>query len=123
MRASLAFPFLPRITRETAAGILLLLNFSVLTADEAPAANRPPILLPAVRAEAESESDHFIQGPFLPEVQGARINAGKKTTILDFDAQPRINGNNYRQALAQSPGLILSEENSPLVSKIGRAHV
>ena len=72
--------------------------------------------LAAVRAEAESESDHFVQGPFLPEVQGARINAGKKTTILDFDAQPRINGNNYRQALAQSPGLILSEENSPLVS-------
>ena len=116
MRASLAFSFLPRITRETAAGMLLLLNSSVLTAEEPPTANRSPILLPAVRAEAESESDHFIQGPFLPDVQGARINAGKKTTILDFDAQPRINGNNYRQALAQSPGLVLSEETTPLVS-------
>ena len=68
------------------------------------------------QVEAEAEFDHVIQGPFLPDVQGAKINAGKKTTILDFDGQPRINGNNYRQALAQAPGLILSEETSPLVS-------
>jgi Fe(3+) dicitrate transport protein len=69
-----------------------------------------------VVAEAEAESDHHIQGPFLPDVQGAKINAGKKTTVIDFDGQPRINGNSYRQALAQTPGLILSEETSPLVS-------
>ncbi|MFM8617638.1 MAG: TonB-dependent receptor family protein [Opitutaceae bacterium] len=75
-----------------------------------------PVQLPAVVAEAESESDHHIQGPFLPDLQGAKINAGKKTTVIDFDGQPRINGNNYRQALAQTPGLILSEETSPLVS-------
>ncbi|MFM8337364.1 MAG: TonB-dependent receptor plug domain-containing protein, partial [Opitutaceae bacterium] len=75
-----------------------------------------PVQLPAVIAEAEAESDHHIQGPFLPDVQGAKINAGKKTTVIDFDGQPRINGNNYRQALAQTPGLILSEESSPLVS-------
>jgi Fe(3+) dicitrate transport protein len=36
--------------------------------------------------------------------------------MLDLDALPRINGNNYRQALAQAPGLILSEETSPLLS-------
>lgn len=76
----------------------------------------PPVQLPAFRVEAEAESDHHVQGPFLPDVQGARINAGKKTSILDFDSQPRINGNNYRQALAQAPGLVLSEETSPLVS-------
>ncbi len=75
-----------------------------------------PVQLPAVKVEAEAEKDHSIQGPFLPDVQGTRINVGKKTTVLDFDALPRINGNNYRQALAQAPGLILSEETSPLVS-------
>lgn len=76
----------------------------------------PPVQLPAYRVEAEAESDHVVQGPFLPDVQGAKINVGKKTSILDFDSQPRINGNNYRQALAQAPGLVLSEETSPLVS-------
>ncbi len=76
----------------------------------------PPVQMPRFAVEAEAEFDHVIQGPFLPDVQGAKINAGKKTTILDFDGQPRINGNNYRQALAEAPGLILSEETSPLVS-------
>jgi len=80
------------------------------------AATPPPVQLPAVQVEAEAEKDHYIQGPFLPEVQGTRINVGKKTTVLDFDSLPRITGNNYRQALAQAPGLILSEETSPLVS-------
>lgn len=75
-----------------------------------------PIRLPAYRVEAEAEQDHVIQGPFLPDTQGAKINAGKKTTVLDFDELPRITGNNYRQALAQAPGLVLSEETSPLVS-------
>ena len=96
----------------TAATVLSL----PLTGADSSVYSSPPVQLPAVRAEAEAESDHFIQGPFLPEIQGARINAGKKTTILDFDGQPRINGNNYRQALAQAPGLVLSEETSPLVS-------
>jgi len=83
---------------------------------QAPTLPTSPVLLPPFLAEAESESDHYIQGPFLPDVQGARINAGKKTTLIDFDGQPRINGNSYRQALAQAPGLILSEETTPLVS-------
>ncbi len=74
------------------------------------------VQLPAYRVEAEAEKDHYVQGPFLPDVQGTKINVGKKTTILDFDALPRITGNNYRQALAQAPGLILSEETSPLIS-------
>ncbi len=76
----------------------------------------PPIQLASVQVEAEAERDHYIQGPFPPEVQGTRINVGKKTTVLDFDSLPRITGNNYRQALAQAPGLVLSEETSPLVS-------
>jgi len=74
------------------------------------------VRLPDFRIEAEAEKDHHIQGPFLPDVQGTKINVGKKTTVLDFDSLPRITGNNYRQALAETPGLILSEETSPLLS-------
>jgi Fe(3+) dicitrate transport protein len=88
--------------------------FPVGTLD--PMANTIPVEMAPYRVEAEAESDHKVQGPFLPDVQGTRINAGKKTTILDFDALPRITGNNYRQALAQAPGLVLSEETSPLIS-------
>jgi Fe(3+) dicitrate transport protein len=76
----------------------------------------PPVQLPTFHVEAEAEADHVVQGPFLPHVQGTRINVGKKTTLLDLDALPRITGNNYRQALAQAPGLVLSEETSPLIS-------
>lgn len=74
------------------------------------------IELPEYRVEAEAESDHFVQGPFLPDLQGAKINIGKKTTMLDLDALPSITANNYRQALAKAPGLVLSEETTPLVS-------
>ena len=72
--------------------------------------------LPSVVVEAEAESDHVVQGPFLPDVQGTKINVGKKTTMIDLDALPSINASNYRQALLQTPGLILSEESSPLLS-------
>lgn len=66
--------------------------------------------------EAEAESDEKVQGPFLPAVQGTRINSGKKTTVLDLDELPKITNNNYRQALALTPGLYLSEETTPLIS-------
>src|SRR5687768_5776597 len=72
----------------------------------------PAVQMPAFHVEAEAEADHFVQGPFLPDTQGTHLNAGKKTSSLDFDSLPRINGNNYRQALAQAPGLVLSEETS-----------
>ena len=75
-----------------------------------------PITLAPFVVEAEAVSDNTVQGPFLPDVQGTRINAGKKTTMLDFDALPAISGSNYRQALIQTPGLVLSEESTPLLS-------
>ncbi len=64
----------------------------------------------------EAESDALVQGPFLPAVEGTRINSGKKTSLIDLDAFPRITNNNYRQALALTPGLYVSEESSPLIS-------
>ncbi len=79
-------------------------------------ATNAPVQLPEMVVTGESEFAETIQGPFLPDVQGTMINAGKKTSVLDFDELPKINNNNYRQALSQTPGLLLSEETSPLVS-------
>lgn len=64
----------------------------------------------------EAESDEFVQGPFLPAVEGTHINSGKKSFVIDLDEFPKIENNNYRQALAKTPGLFLSEETTPLVS-------
>ena len=61
-----------------------------------------------VEAEAESEGEERVQGPFLPDVQGTRIYSGKKTSIIDLDRLPRITNNNYRQAFATTPGLFVS---------------
>lgn len=69
-----------------------------------------------VIVEGEAESDSIVQNPFLPPVQGTKINSGKKSSVIDLDEFPRIINNNYRQALARTPGLLLSEETTPLVS-------
>lgn len=72
--------------------------------------------LDAMVVTAESEADQTDQRGWLPAVSGASIFSGKKTAVIDLDAQARIIGNNYRQALSQTPSLLLSEESSPLVS-------
>ncbi len=55
-------------------------------------------------------------GPFLPDVEGTRILAGKKTEVIDLKDRPAIINNNFRQVLARTPGLLLSEETTPLFS-------
>ena len=55
-------------------------------------------------------------GPFLPDVAGTGIYAGKKTVVIDLDIHPEIINNNFRQVLAKTPGLLLSEETTPLLS-------
>ncbi len=75
-----------------------------------------PLSLDAMVVTAESESDETNQQGWLPAVSGAAIFSGKKTSVIDLDAQARNIGNNYRQALSQAPGLLLAEESSPLVS-------
>ncbi len=72
--------------------------------------------LPGIVVESEAESDRVVQAPFMPDVQGETINAGKKNTVIDLDALPQIHASNYRQALIQTPGLVLSEESTPLLS-------
>lgn len=56
------------------------------------------------------------EGPFLPDVQGTGVYAGKKTAVIDLNDRPTIVNNNYRQVLAKTPGLLLSEETTPLLS-------
>jgi Fe(3+) dicitrate transport protein len=75
-----------------------------------------PTDLQEIVVESEAEDDELVQGPFLPDVQGTKIYAGKKTSIVDLDKLPEITNNNYRQAFATTPGLLVSEEASPLVS-------
>jgi len=75
-----------------------------------------PTVLEEVVVQAEAESDEIVQGRFLPPVQGTRINSGKKNSVIDLDELPPVINNNYRQALAKTPGLYLSEETTPLVS-------
>jgi Fe(3+) dicitrate transport protein len=65
---------------------------------------------------AESEADATNQQGWMPPVSGASIFSGKKTAVIDLDAQPQNVGNNYRQALSQTPSLVLVEESSPLIS-------
>ncbi|MFN0068283.1 MAG: TonB-dependent receptor family protein [Limisphaerales bacterium] len=72
--------------------------------------------LPPMIIQGESEADGAVQHPFPAPVEGTRIFAGKKATVLDLDALPEVQANNYRQALAFTPGLLYSEEASPLVS-------
>ncbi len=63
-----------------------------------------------------ADYDTRIEGPFLPEVEGTRINAGKKTSNILMTDLPEISNDNYRQVIAKTPGLVLSEETTPLLS-------
>ncbi len=58
-----------------------------------------------------------VEYPALPEVQGTRINSGKKTSFVKPEEFPSIANNDYREALATTPGLLVSEEpSSPIVN-------
>lgn len=58
-----------------------------------------------------------VAAPKFPEaVKGTAVYDGKKAEIISLDSRPEIANNNYRQALEQTPGLLLSEETSPLLS-------
>jgi hypothetical protein len=48
--------------------------------------------------------------PALPPVEGTRINSGKKTSFAKPDEFPTITNNNYREAMATTPGILVSEE-------------
>jgi Fe(3+) dicitrate transport protein len=84
-----------------------------------------PISLAAVTESTSTTEPVIVRGldvdpptyPALPEVEGTRINSGKKTSFVRPDEFPEIANNNYREALATTPGLLVSEEpNSPVIN-------
>jgi Fe(3+) dicitrate transport protein len=83
----------------------------------AAAPDKEVVTLSPLVVVGETHGDRIIQGPFLPEVVGTTIYAGKKTSVIDFDSMPQIQTDNYRQAFAKTPGLLTSElSNSSLLS-------
>ena len=81
---------------------------------EQPSSDAP--VLEEITVYGEAENDSVIQNPFLAPVEGTKVFAGKRATVIDLDALPKVQANNYRQALALTPGLLFSEETTPLVS-------
>jgi Fe(3+) dicitrate transport protein len=55
--------------------------------------------------------------PALPEVEGTKINSGKKTSFVKPEEFPEITNNDYREATATTPGILVSEEpSSPIIN-------
>ena len=98
----------------------LLPGFALLASVQAIAAELSPEVggtLPKVTVVGESDADDVVTHPFPAEVEGTKVYSGKKVTILDFDALPQIQSDNYRQAFSQIPGLMVSElPNASLLS-------
>ena len=57
--------------------------------------------------------------PALPDVEGTKINAGKKTSFVKPDDLPAVANNNYREVVATIPGVLISEEPSSPIVNIG----
>lgn len=76
------------------------------------AAGEEPVTLEEVRVKAVRKEKVEFASDFLPDTQGAKIYAGKKTTSASLVRLPKIQNNNYRQAFSQMPGLLVSEQNN-----------
>jgi Fe(3+) dicitrate transport protein len=103
---------------ERAAGILLI-SLSLWTgighADDLKDPSKAPVTsLEEVVVTAAKDKPSGIE--HLPQVEGAKIYSGKKTSVIDFESAPPIVNSNYRQTFSQTPSLILSEESTPLFS-------
>jgi Fe(3+) dicitrate transport protein len=58
-----------------------------------------------------------VEYPALPEVEGTRINSGKKTSFVKPEEFPQVANNDYREVMATTPGIIVSEEpSSPIIN-------
>lgn len=52
----------------------------------------------------------------LPDVQGTKLYSGKKTSVIDLEERPLVVNSNQRQVFQKTPGVLLSEESTPLFS-------
>ena len=85
---------------------------------EAPATGRiGPETYRLDEEQVVSEPDPAVDfARFLPDVGDVEIYDGKKTQVIEPKELPKIANDNYRQALSRTPGLVLAEESTPLVS-------
>lgn len=60
----------------------------------------------------------YQSGRALPDIDGSRIQTGKKTTVTNLEELPEIATNNYRQALQHTPGLLTSEVSNQSFSSL-----
>lgn len=85
------------------------------------------ISVAAVSSDAAAEAEHVVvtgtfdinplEYPALPEVEGTKINSGKKTSFMKPEAFPSVANNDYRELTATTPGIIVSEEpSSPIIN-------
>jgi Fe(3+) dicitrate transport protein len=103
-------------------------NVNALSADNSPFANVRENLSLGVTEIAEATEaegvvvtgsfDIFpVEYPALPPVEGTRINVGKKTSFVKPKEFPAFAGNDYREVMATTPGIIVSEEpQSPIIN-------
>lgn len=101
---------------------------SVVNADSALLANgveRLSLAITSVTEATEAESvvvtGSFdidpVEYPALPPVEGTRINSGKKTSFVKPEEFPAVSDNDYREVMATTPGIIVSEEpSSPIIN-------
>jgi Fe(3+) dicitrate transport protein len=83
-----------------------------------------PLSLAAVTETTEMEAIivrgfdvNPVEYPALPEVEGTRINSGKKTSFVKPDEFPAVANNDYREVTATTPGILVSEEpSSPIIN-------
>lgn len=101
-----------RGTRVLAAVVALAL----LAAGARPAASEEERDAQVLRLPEEQVIGERPSEPFLPPVRGTSIYAGKKTTVTDVAELPKVANENYRQLLYRTPGMLLSEETTPLLS-------
>lgn len=81
--------------------VLPLLAQGIFAADEE---------LAAIEVATESENQTALgEAPVWEESRGTQILTGKKNTVTKLKEIPQIQTNNYRQATAKTPGLLISE--------------
>ena len=88
--------------------VMTLMGLNTLLAQEA--------VVKMEEVQVRADYDREVSGAFLPDVDGTKIHAGKKTSNIDLEQIPDISMDNYRQVISKTPGLVLAEENTPLLS-------
>jgi len=91
------------------AGLTALAIAGTALADELPPKEEPTIVVIGERKENTPEKlDHI-----MPEVDGTKITVTKKTSITKLDLLPTIVGDNQRELFSRTPGLAVSEQQTP----------